>query len=163
MYPEDTLSTQYTVVTMVTSVFDTAFFTIAGNYTILAIELPSSLESSLEINETYYTPGAKLNMYLAEDETLLVSCMCDLTGIKITSSLPVSVNVGSRNSSNSKMCLIQQLLPDSAWGRRFVFSQHKWMSDNITLKIIGEYPKYSRISVARTLMARLPQLCRSRS
>ena len=138
VYPNDVLSTRYTVVTCATSVFDSSFFTVTGNFTLLAIALPATLENSVKINDTIYTPGAKLNVYLGEDETLLVSCMCDLTGIKISSTFPISVLAGARNSSNSKLVVLQQLQPESSWGRKFIFNRHDWVSDNITLKVVGK-------------------------
>lgn len=143
VFPDDVLSTRYTVASIFTSVFDVTFFTVIGNYTLLSLELPVSLKESVKINDTFYTPGARFNIYLENDEILLVSCMCDLSGIKISSSLPVPLVTGARNSSNTKLTIIQQLLPDSSWGRRFIFNRHVWMSDNITLNIIGKCGFYS--------------------
>ena len=138
VYPEDTLSTKYQVVTMLTGAFDSTFLSITGNYTILSFDLPSSLQAAIELNETVYNPGVKFNVYLQEDETLQVRCSCDMTGIKISSSLPVAVLVGAQNSSNTALCVVQQLLPEFAWGRRYIFSRHKWMSEEVSLKIVGK-------------------------
>ena len=104
----------------------------------LALYLPANLETSVTVNDTVYSPGASVNFYLEECETLHISCICDLTGIKISSTLPVSVIVGAQNSSNPKLIVLQQLLPDSTWGRTFIFNKHEWVSENIMLKIVGK-------------------------
>ena len=137
VYPDETLSTRYIIVTMVTRAYDSTFLTVTGNYTIVAFDLPSTLQTGIEVNGSLYTPGANFHVYLQEDETVQMTCMCDMSGIKITSSQPVAVLVGAR-SSVSNGCVVQQLLPDFAWGKRYIFSRHKWMSENITLKIVGK-------------------------
>ena len=127
MIPESELGVVYYVVTNCNP-FGTCQFAVAtfrtGNR--VSIRLPNS-HAGNEVRVLHggnvYTSGGISNVVLEREESLQVTCECDLTGTKISSSDKIAVFAGSYGTilgeAEKEDFMIEQLLPFSKWGNKF--------------------------------------------
>ena len=92
----------------------------AENDTMLTITPTQNVTIGRETVEA----GNSINVTLHRAETLLIACVCDLTGTKVTSNRPISFFCGDQCPyipSGVPYCdqIVEQLPPVEAWGRQF--------------------------------------------
>ena len=80
--------------------------------------------------------GDSINVTLARAETLLIACVGDLTGTKVTSNRPISFFCGDQCPyipSGVPYCdqIVEQLPPVEAWGRQFATAPLKTRSFDV--------------------------------
>ena len=80
--------------------------------------------------------GDSINVTLARAETLLIACVGDLTGTKVTSNRPISFFSGDQCPyipSGVPYCdqIVEQLPPVEAWGRQFATAPLKTRSFDV--------------------------------
>ena len=80
--------------------------------------------------------GDSINVTLARAETLLIACVGDLTGTKVTSNRPISFFCGDQCTNvpqGVRACdqILEQLPPVEAWGRQFATAPLKIRSFDV--------------------------------
>ncbi|KAL4224827.1 hypothetical protein ACF0H5_015523 [Mactra antiquata] len=137
VFPEDTAGTNYMITNIVTTILPESFIIIHGNDSQVSLTLPDTFVSStLTISGVQYSTGSPVIFTLPEHGMLGLNCSCDLTGAIINSSRPISVFVGSYSDSTS-VGVMEQILPTSSWGKRYLYSMSAWLHSNVTLIISG--------------------------
>ena len=127
LIPESGLGGIYYVVTNCNP-FGTCQFAIATFTTrnTILIALPTSHagnEVKVVLRGIVYTSGAFIDIELEKEQSLQVTCECDLTGTKISSMEILAVFAGSYGTvlgeAEKEDFLIEQFLPYGKWGNKF--------------------------------------------
>lgn len=134
--PTDVFAKQFTVASPPFGPYQKSFIVIHGNASALNIAFPDSITSNVDINGINYGADSNANVTLPVNGVLAILCSCDLTGVTITSDLPVFILSGAKKT-NSPEGLIETVAPEGTWGRKFLFPSHPWIAANITLVITG--------------------------
>ncbi|XP_016064626.1 PREDICTED: IgGFc-binding protein [Miniopterus natalensis] len=80
------------------------------------------LKGGVAFEDKFYAAGSVLNVILKPYQVAQVQSMADLSGSKVTASSPVAVLSGHSCVQKHTSCnhVVEQLLPTSAWGTRYV-------------------------------------------
>ncbi|XP_060556928.1 uncharacterized protein LOC132717475 [Ruditapes philippinarum] len=136
LIPSDAFGYNYIVTSITTSKLSESFMVIHGNNSYVELTLPQGIQSQVSISGTQYGGGSKINISLPASGVIGIKCSCDLTGATVDSALPISVLVGSFDTSFSSVVL-EQLQAKNTWGRKFIFSHSSLIAQNVTVKITG--------------------------
>ena len=136
LLPTDVAANSFIVMAPLFTDYQFSFIVIHGNMSTLQLTIPDTIQSNVNIGGNSYTPGSTANVTLPVNGVLSIICSCDLTGVAITSDLPVSILSGGKKS-NSPDGYIEAVTPLGTWGRKFVFPSHTWISETVTLVIAG--------------------------
>lgn len=135
--PTDVFAKHFIVASPLFAAYQDSFIVIHGNSSTLQLAIPDTLTSNVNIDGASYSAGSSVDVTLPTNGVVAIECPCDLTGVTVTSDLPVSVFSGAKRP-NSPEGVIEAVAPVGTWGRKFLFPSHSWISDNISLIITGK-------------------------
>ncbi|KAL3843275.1 hypothetical protein ACJMK2_021217 [Sinanodonta woodiana] len=142
VHPVDSYGSCYSVAVATSETRNSSYFVVISKYnTTINITLSEQLMNQVVLagNRTYLS-GSMIYVVLRENEVFSIQCGCNLSGTTIISADNVTVLAGSFNMHDSNYHILEQLLPMNTWGQRYMFSKNSWMSENISVIIIGKGP-----------------------
>ncbi|KAK3612559.1 hypothetical protein CHS0354_024546 [Potamilus streckersoni] len=142
VFPVDSYGSSYTVAVATSEARNNSYFVVISKYnTTINITLSEQLMNQVvSAGSRIYSSGSMIYVVLHENEVFSIQCSCNLSGTTIISADNVTVLAGSFNMLDSNYHIIEQLLPMSTWGQRYIFSKNNWVSENISVILIGKGP-----------------------
>ncbi|XP_033752766.1 uncharacterized protein LOC117336369 [Pecten maximus] len=143
VHPLDVAGNKYTVV-VPTNLADRECFTIifpvrnATNITIVSEATTSGSFLFDSGNWTEYNSKYKMMVTLHEFEAIYIKCTCSLSGVEISSPNTFMVVAGALLKQRPQSILIEQLSPESTWGREFLFPVPSLLNVTVTLYLMGK-------------------------
>ena len=140
--PSSMLGKDYFVVCSDMNTSSVCFFGIAAieDNTIVNITLPVRGErANFTLDNVMYGPGDMATIVLSSSQTLEITSDVDVTGTRVQSDGPVIVVSGNIVwTLNDVTDVVQQMVPVSAWGKRFFVVIPDVSSVQMILKIVGK-------------------------
>ncbi|XP_069131611.1 uncharacterized protein [Argopecten irradians] len=144
VHPLDVAGNKYTVVVPTELSADweciTIIYPVHNTTNITIISDATTSGSFLFDNSSWsrYNSKYKMMVTLHQFEAIYIKCTCGLSGVEVSSPKPFMVVVGALRNTRNPFVLVEQLPPESTWGRQFMFPVPTLLSMKITLYLTGK-------------------------